>query len=316
MSSPYTTFGLPPDGVAWAALVAAGLLVPLLHPRARHALGALAPQRVTVSALVVTATLLSAGYVAWYLRGGPRIIDATSYYLQARTFARGDFTFPALSPSGAFRGRFLLENAQHSLAVIFPPGYAAVLALGFLVHAPLAIGPLLAGAIVAATYALAKELSDREDIALVAAALSVLCAALRYHTADTMSHGLCALLLCLGAWLAVRARAWDALCCGLALGWLIATRPVSGAVGVLLTLALLPRNPRAWSLFLAGLVPGVSFLLLYQHAATGSYWHSTQLAYYALADSPQGCFRYGFGQGIGFYTGINNKPNYNNRCSF
>ncbi len=299
MSSPYTTFGLPPDGVAWAALAAACALVPLLHTRTRQTLGALVPQRVPVSALVVAATLLSAGYVRYYLRGGPRIIDATSYYLQARALAQGDFTFPVLSPSGAFRGRFLLENAQHSLAVIFPPGYAALLALGFLARAPMAVGPLLAGALVAVTYALAKELSLREDVALIAAALSMLCAALRYHTADTMSHGLCALLLCTAVWLALRARAWDALLCGLAIGWLIATRPVSGGVGVLLALALLPRSTRTWSLFASGLVPGVSLLLLYQQAATGSYWHSTQLAYYALADGPPGCFRYGFGRGIG-----------------
>ncbi len=302
MSSPYTTFGLPPDGVAWAALAAACALVPLLHARTRQALGMLVPQRVPLSALVVSATLLSAGYVAYYLRGGPRIIDATSYYLQARAMAHGLFAFPVLSPSGAFRGRFLLENAQHSLSVIFPPGYAALLALGFLLRAPLAVGPLLAGAIVAVTYALAKELSDREDIALVAAALSVLCAALRYHTADTMSHGLCAFLLCAGAWLALRARPSEhkhALLCGLALGWLIATRPVSGGVGVLLALALLPRSARSWALFAAGLVPGVALLLLYQHAATGSYGQSTQLAYYALADGPPGCFRYGFGRGIG-----------------
>ncbi len=299
MSSPYTTFGLPPDGVAWAALAAACALVPMLHTRTRQALGALVPQRVPVSALIVSATLLSAGYVAYYLRGGPRIIDASSYYLQARAMAHGYFAFPVLSPSGGFRGRFLLENAQHSLSVIFPPGYAALLALGFLVGAPLAVGPLLAGAIVAVTHALAKELSDRDDIALVAAALSVVCAALRYHTADTMSHGLCALLLCTSAWLAVRARPWDALGCGLALGWLIATRPVSGGVGVLLALALLPRSARSWSLLASGLVPGVTLLALYQHAATGSYTQSTQLAYYALADGPEGCFRYGFGRSIG-----------------
>jgi len=36
-----------------------------------------------------------------------------------------------------------------------------------------------------------------------------------------------------------------------------------------------------------------------QHALTGSYFGSTQLAYYAVSDAPAGCFRYGFGQGIG-----------------
>ena len=41
MNSPYTTLGLPPDGVAWTALAVACALVPLLIPRARRALGPL-----------------------------------------------------------------------------------------------------------------------------------------------------------------------------------------------------------------------------------------------------------------------------------
>jgi hypothetical protein len=299
LSSPYTTFGAPPDGVAWAALAAAGVLACLLHPPTRRALGLNSPGKWLVPALAVGATLLSAGYVAYYLRSGPRIIDATSYYLEARAMARGYFAFPVPSPSGSFRGRFLIANAARELSVIFPPGYPALLALGFLVHAPLAVGPVLAGLIVLSTYALARQISGREDIARIAAALSMLCAALRYHTADTMSHGLCALLLCTTLFTALRARRWDALLSGLACGWLIATRPVSGVVGVLLTLTLLAQSPRRLPAFAAGLVPGLALLLLYQHAATGSYWVSPQLAYYAVADGPPGCFRYGFGPNIG-----------------
>ena len=37
----------------------------------------------------VSAGALSLAYVALYLRGGPRIIDATSYWLQARAIASG-----------------------------------------------------------------------------------------------------------------------------------------------------------------------------------------------------------------------------------
>jgi len=183
--------------------------------------------------------------------------------------------------------------------VIFPPGYATVLAAGFWLRAPMLIGPVIAGLIVLTTYALARESSGRADVARVAAGLSVLCAALRYHTADTMSHGLCALLLCAGMLTALRTRRWDALLSGLAIGWLIATRPVSGLVGVALALCLLERKARRWAWFGAGLVPGVALLMCYQRSATGSFFGSTQLAYYALADGPPGCFRYGFGRGIG-----------------
>jgi len=299
LSSPYTTFGAPPDGVAWAALAAAGALFCLLHPRTRTLLGVRTPGKWLVPALAIGAALLSAGYVAYYLRFGPRIIDATSYFLEARSLARGYLAFPVPAPSGSFRGRFLLANRAHELAVIFPPGYPAVLALGFLVHAPLAVGPLLAGLLVLCTYALAKQITGCEETARVAAALSLLCAALRYHTADTMSHGWCALLLAASLWAALRARQWDPLLSGLAVGWLIATRPITGVVGVLLALTILAPRPRRLPAFALGLLPGLALLLLYQHAATGSYWSSTQLSYYALADGPPGCFRYGFGPGIG-----------------
>ncbi|HYQ26829.1 MAG TPA: glycosyltransferase family 39 protein, partial [Polyangiaceae bacterium] len=299
MNSPYTTLGWPPDGVAWAALAVAFALVPLLHFRGRLALGSALKVEFVLPALACSAALLSAGYVSFYLRGGPRIIDATSYYLQARAIAHGYFAFPVPVPLASFAGRFLLPSAPHSLSVIFPPGYATVLALGFLLRVPMLVGPILGALIVLATYALARELSGRTDVARVAAGLSLLCAALRYHTADTMSHGLCALLLCVGALTALRARRWDALLSGLALGWLVATRPVSGVVGITLALFLLERTARRWAWFGLGLVPGVALLLLYQRSATGSWFASTQLAYYALADGPPGCFRYGFGPGIG-----------------
>ncbi|HEY0465080.1 MAG TPA: hypothetical protein VGC79_12760, partial [Polyangiaceae bacterium] len=299
MNSPYTTLGLPPDGVAWAALGAACVLLPLLHARGQRALGSRLKTEFALPALAVSAALLSAGYVYYYLRGGPRIIDATSYYLQARAIAHGYFAFPVASPLGSFGGRFLLPGAPHSLSVIFPPGYATLLAAGFLLHAPMLVGPLIAASIVCVTYALGRELSGRVEVARVAAGLSLLCAALRYHTADTMSHGLCALLLCAGTLTALRARRWDALLSGLSLGWLIATRPVSGAVGVALALCLLDRRARRWAWFGVGLLPGVALLSCYQRSATGSFFASTQLAYYALADGPPGCFRYGFGRGIG-----------------
>jgi len=157
LSSPYTTLGWPPDAVAWLSLAAACALVPLLQPRAVRALGSALKVELVLPALAVSAALLSAGYVSYYLRGGPRIIDATSYYLQARAMAHGYFAFPVPSPLGSFGGRFLLPNAAHSLSVIFPPGYAFLLAAGFLLHAPLLVGPVLAALIVLATYALAPS---------------------------------------------------------------------------------------------------------------------------------------------------------------
>ena len=84
-----------------------------------------------------------------YLRGGPRIIDATSYWLEARALSEGHLAFAVPEPSAAFRGRFLVSpEASARLAVIFPPGYPAILAVGFWLGAPLAVGPLIAAALV------------------------------------------------------------------------------------------------------------------------------------------------------------------------
>jgi len=254
-----------------------------------------------LAALCLAAFALSCLYVSHYLRGGPRIIDATSYFLEARSLAAGSFSFHALAPTAAFRGRFLLASPDgQQLGVIFPPGYPLVLALGVRLGSPLLVGPTLGALLVAVTYALARALGQARNVALLAAGLSVLSAALRYHTADTMSHGLATLLGCTALSLALKpALRGAALGSGLCLGLLVATRPVSAVVACLLVGYTLRRERRSWLPVLVGLLPGIALLLAQQHALTGSWLGSTQLAYYAASDSPAGCFRYGFGQGIG-----------------
>jgi hypothetical protein len=255
-----------------------------------------------LAALCLLASLLSWAYLAYFLRGGPRIIDATSYWLEARSLAAGGFTFSVPDPTAAFRGRFLLASADgHTLGVLFPPGYPLVLALGVVLRAPLAVGPVLGGLLVVATFQLSRALGQSARVCWTAALLSVLCAALRYHTADTMSHGLSALLGCVALGGAVqRDRRFGPTLCGLCLGLLVATRPVSAVPAFALCGWSLRRSsPRAWLGVMLGVVPGVVLLLCQQRALTGSFFESTQLAYYAASDTPPGCFRYGFGAGVG-----------------
>ncbi|MBK7584812.1 MAG: hypothetical protein IPI67_32065 [Myxococcales bacterium] len=295
------TLGLPREAVTWAILVLGlGALAAAALRSEPIARFTRSRPRLTLLLLSIAAALLSVGYLHHYLRGGPRIVDATSYYLEARALAQGYFAFPIPDPSGSFRGRFLLTPPEAStLVVLFPPGYPALLALGFLLGSPLAVGPVLAAVLTFITFALARELFHRDDVALLAATLSVLCAALRYHTADTMSHAWAAILLAvslLGALRGGRATLWA----GLALGWLVATRPVTGLVCAVFVALLCARRRRSDLVLVAlGAVPGLVLFGLHQHAATGSFWGSSQLRYYALADGPPGCFRYGFGAGVG-----------------
>jgi len=301
--------GPPPDAPAWIATIAAllcawqgrRLLVPLFR----------SPRFVTIGLLSLLAAGLSAGYIAYYLRGGPRIIDATSYWLQARALSEGHVTWAIEEPTASTRGRFLLMSGPPEaprLGVIFPPGYPIVLALGFLLRNPLWVGPLIGALLVIATYALALRISRREDVARLAACLSILSAALRYHTADTMSHGWAALLFV--ASLAFAYAAADAessqkqlqraALFGVAIGWLIATRPISGlALLPVAAMAALEMGSRPRMVAAASALVPIALFALEQRAVTGAFFVSSQAAYYAVADGPPGCFRYGFGDGIG-----------------
>ncbi|WP_437814568.1 hypothetical protein [Sorangium sp. So ce1078] len=280
--------GLPRDPAQWIALalsVAALLAGAWLLRRGRSPAVARSgpapplPGVAVAAGLALVAALISAAYVAVYLRGGPRIIDATSYWLEARAMAAGYLAWPLDEPEASVLGRFLVRSdaaAQRGageVAVIFPPGYPALLSLGFLAGAPLAVGPLLAAALTIATYDLAARFAPGAPAPagsaaqiplapLLAALFSALCAALRYHTADTMSHGLAA--LCFTVALASARRALDharaapaagaprrrldpavraAAIAGLAAGWLAATRPPSAlALAATLLFVLLPGS--------------------------------------------------------------------------
>lgn len=308
------TWAKPPDLVAWAAL---GLAAYFFFNgfSAADPEDAARGRRRFLAALAFGAAFLSLGYVAQYLRGGPRIIDATTYFLEGRALSRGHVAWSIPDVTASFRGRFLVFSEPDRVAGIFPPGYPLLLAAGFLVGAPMLVGPLLAAALAVTTYFLAHELladpsakrlfgASTEPIARTAAVLSLVCAALRYHTADTMSHGAAALGISLAVLFALRARRAAnerafALA-GLAAGYVLATRIPSAfpilAVGFVLALR---TSRRAAATFAVAVLPGAAILLGAQLVSTGHLLQSTQRAYYAVSDGPPGCFRYGFGSGVG-----------------
>jgi hypothetical protein len=310
------------------ALVALGLGILLfgaaLRRTERRALG---PRFAWL--LSLGAAALSLLYFRDFLRGGPRIIDATAYLLEARTFASGAFTFRPPVPSDLFVGRFLLRAAEApaEIGVIFPPGYPVVLALFERLASYRVLGPLLAFLIGLVTYQLTLQLERAElegteperaqlklagpssPAPLLAAALSALSMTLRYHTADTMSHGLSTLLTAVLLWLGLgglgRRPTFRALVFGGGAGLLFATRPLT-ALAVFVAMVSLGwrrlRSLRPWALGL-GLLPGLVLYAFYQKALTGSYFGSAQLNYYLAADGPGQCFGLGFGKGCLFEHG-------------
>lgn len=310
-------FALPTETFPIAVLIAGVVAALVREASGPFERGTLSRFRWTAS---LSATVVSALYVAFYLRGGPRIVDATSYFLEARAMSQGHLAWDVPDPEASVMGRFLardtLGTGEH-MGVIFPPGWPAVLAVGFWLGAPLAVGPVIAGVIVWLTISFTHRTAVRSGLdpfsaqtaARLAGALGVVCAALRYHTADTMAHGLAALCV-----LAAVSSASDVarpsgpsapvrpmLVLGLSLGWLVATRPVSGAACAIVCLLAMGRLPRPRELLLgaAGLVPGVLLLIFHQRAVTGAWLVSSQSLYYLQSDHPEGCFRYGLGTEVG-----------------
>ncbi len=257
---------------------------------------------------------LSLAYVVFYLRGGPRIIDATTYFLQGRALDQGHLAWPLAEPSASYRGRFLVTH-DGTLGGLFPPGYPLFLAPGFRLGAPLVMGPVLAGLGALATAWLVHEIveasgpraftRDERDFAVRFAVLvSATSACLRYHTSDTMSHGLVAVLFLVAFAAAARARrrpgpGWPLLC-GLAVGWVLATRLASFAPVLVCAVWLLAgASWRSLVPFVAGIAPFAWLLVASQRAVTGDPLASAQRLYYALSDGPAGCFAYGFGKDVG-----------------
>jgi hypothetical protein len=297
-------WGLPPDDVAWA-IFAFGVACVLASLASRDLLESAkkASRARFLAGVGVAAAFLTLGYAAHYLRGGARIIDATTYVLQAKALAHGHFAWHEPWPSASFRGRFLLFHDDR-LAGIFPPGWPLLLSVGFILGSPMLVGIALAAALAIATYFLALEANPdeatREPVARFAALLSIACAALRYHTADPMSHAATALAITIALVCAMRATNKSVIIAGLAVGYVLCTRPIS-TIPILLVAVFLSRRAGARKLasFTLAMLPGLAILLVAQQASTGHVFESMQRAYYATSDGPPNCFRYGFGDGVG-----------------
>lgn len=291
------TWEAPHEPFAW---LMATLALVCMVPRVQRAMTTSTP-RVFVVGSAVSAAALSVLYAKVYLAFTPKIIDATMYALQASWLASGKLGLPVGMLSESLRGRFLLEH-DSQLFGLFPPGYPLLLAAGYVLGAPMLVGPMLAALLTWLTYSVAKEVAGAEEgTARLAALLSIACGTLRYHTADTMSHGAAALWMMLGVLALTRSERSlrYALLAGAALGMLLATRfasalPLTGYMAwKLFTTPNASSRVRRLCALLSGLTLPCALLVAYTLQVTG-HVQSAQAFYYAHADMPQGCFTYGF----------------------
>jgi hypothetical protein len=301
------TWARPPDRPAQTALaVGAALLAVALVPGGTGWLAStvdlasvadLGRRRRFLTVAAFAAAFLSLGYIAFYLRGGPRAPEAAAYWLQGRALSHGALSWTSPEPTANFRASNLLFRAPDRLSGIFPPAYPLLLAAGFLVGAPMLIGPLLAAALVVATWLLAHEVAanvfpplQAEAMARLAVGLSIVSAALRCQTADALPYGAAAVAVASGLACALRARRTGNLrlfgAAGLALGFLVASHPASAlALGMIVTVLAWGATPmrrriRALAATCVAALPGLVLLLAANRAATGHPFTSAATEYF------------------------------------
>jgi hypothetical protein len=296
------SWGRPPDRPSQVTLaLAVALLVVAAVPAGARWLGSLVDfsaagdlrrRRRFLAVSGFVASFLSLGYVALYLRGGPRDPLAAVYWLQGRALSHLQLSFTVPDPVASFRGQFLLPALPDRLAGVLPPGYPLLLAAGFLVGAPMLVGPLLGAALVGVTWALAREVvlaTGKDDlraeaVARVAVGLSMISAAMRMATADVLPGGAIAVAIAgaLAAALLARRLGEPRLfgLAGLAVGGVVATQPLAAvAVAAIVVSLAVGGGRRAFGWALVAALPGVLLLLAAHRAALGRAFGSPSAVY-------------------------------------
>lgn len=238
----------------------------------------------------------------------PHILDALAYLFQARTFADGLLAAPPAPLPSAFPVPFTVVYNGGWFAQ-YPPGTAALLAVGVLLGAPWLVQPVL-GAAAVALLGLTALRQYGPGIAITAVLLAATSPFLVLNAGAFLSHVPALLFASAALYGATRyadrpARRWAALI-GIGLGSALLTREVVAVLyGLTVVTAGLAwgaaRRPRRRSIaadlaLVLGPVGAAGLLYLaYNWALTGDPAILPRL----LVD---GRDRYGFGEGVGFYN--------------
>ena len=157
------------------------------------------PAEVAAAALAVVATLLSAWICRRVFEGIPHITDCVSYAFQARVFASGHLRLsPPAVPEAFAIGNVVMNESLW--AGKYPPGFPALLSVGYLLGVPWLVNPVLLGLAVFGVFRLGRSLYDVPTGLLSALLLSISPFALLYG-ATFFSHvpALCATVWTLDA---------------------------------------------------------------------------------------------------------------------
>jgi hypothetical protein len=152
-------------------------------------------ERLAVAALAAGAAALAL-LIAWSVLGlVPHVTDSISYLFQGRILAAGHLYEPPPRLPALFANENVILTATRWCSK-YPPGWPLLLALGWRLHAPWLMTPLLLALAVAGTWLAGRRLYDPATGLLAAAALACSPFAL-LMAADAMAH---VPALCAGAW--------------------------------------------------------------------------------------------------------------------
>jgi len=196
------------------------------------------------------------------LRGFPFSGDEYSSLLQAEIFARGHLRIPAPAHADLFQVDHVVVDAW--VRSKYPPGAAALLALGVLAHAAPLVNPLEgASALFFLRHAARRLFGERA--ATVTVVVCGVSPTFVYHAASFYSHmpammAVAAGLAAVTQWAFDSRRVW-LVAAGVAAGFAFLTRPLDGvAFGAAL---LVLRKPRALAWIALGAAPIAGLLFVY-----------------------------------------------------
>jgi hypothetical protein len=226
----------------------------------------------------------------------PIFHDEFAYLLQARMFASGRLWMPA-HPLGDFFETFYVITDRVYASQYFP-GAALMFMPGALFGLPEWVMPMVvAGLACGAMFLLMRELFGG-GVGLASVVLLIAVLGFRVVSITAIAQVPAMVLFAVGMfalirWDRSRLLRWIAIA-GVAIGWLLVTRPLEGVVvgflGAGFVALKLRRSPISeWRrVIVAGLLPVVPFVslqLVLNRGVTG-HWFETPFAYYAERDMP------------------------------
>jgi hypothetical protein len=227
-----------------------------------------------VGAVYVVMVYLAGSFV---LQQFPNSADEFAYLYQANAFASGNAVNEA-HPQQEALSPFFIHTHNGKVFSIFPPGWAAVLSIGVLLHLPWLINPLIAGLSVIILYKISRHFFDQKWSWAVLG-IWMLSPMVVLNSASLFSHPLCTLLILLTLWGLIRfqhlPKLTNAIFVGLVSAFAFSTRELtSTALLCIPMLYAFIQTPKKYH-YLGGIILGalpISVLYGWYCAQTTGIW--------------------------------------------